>query len=71
MFVDWLDGDWGTFFVITTLMVIPSLLCLWAIRAKLGDMLAGASVRLFGKQVGTGRSLRHLLWVHCLRDHDG
>ena len=48
--VDWLDGDWGTFFVITTLMVIPSLLCLWAIRAKLRDMLAGASVRLFGKE---------------------
>ena len=53
MFVDWLDGDWGTFFVITTLMVIPSLLCLWAIRAKLRDMLAGASVRLFGKEAGT------------------
>ena len=48
--VDWLDGDWGTFFVITTLMVIPSLVCLWAIRAKLRDMLAGASVRLFGKE---------------------
>ena len=51
--VDWLDGDWGTFFVITTLMVIPSLICLWAIRAKLRDMLAGASVRLFGKEAGT------------------
>ena len=50
MFVDWLGGDWGTFFVITTLMVIPSLLCLWAIRAKLRDMLAGASVRLFGEE---------------------
>ena len=50
MFVDWLGGDWGTFFVITTLMVIPSLLCLWAIRAKLRDMLAGTSVRLFGKE---------------------
>ncbi|MCE2462076.1 MAG: hypothetical protein J4F38_15040 [Pseudomonadales bacterium] len=50
MFVDWLGGAWGTFFVITTLMVIPSLLCLWAIRAKLRDMLAGTSVRLFGKE---------------------
>ena len=49
--VDWLEGDWGTFFVITTLMVIPSLVCLWAIREKLGDMLAGARVRLFGKDV--------------------
>ena len=50
MLVDWLGGDWGTFFVITTLMVIPSLLCLWAIRARLRDMLTGASVRLFGKE---------------------
>ena len=33
--VDWLNGDWGTFFVITTLMVIPSLVCLWFIRNKL------------------------------------
>ena len=49
--VDWLDGDWGTFFVITTLMVIPSLVCLWAIRRTLGDMLAGARVRLFGREV--------------------
>ena len=49
--VDWLEGDWGTFFVITTLMVLPSLVCLWAIRAKLGAMLAGARVRLFGKEV--------------------
>ena len=48
--VDWLDGDWGTFFVITTIMVIPALVCLWAIRKQLGDMLAGARVRLFGKE---------------------
>ena len=48
--VDWLEGDWGTFFLITTLMVIPSLVCLFAIRAKLRDMLAGARVRLFGKE---------------------
>ncbi len=48
--VDWLDGDWGTFFVITTLMVIPSLVCLWAIRSKLRAMLAGSQVRLFGKE---------------------
>ena len=49
--VDWLEGDWGVFFVITTLMVVPSLVCLWAIRAKLRDMLAGARVRLFDKEV--------------------
>ena len=47
--VDWLEGDWGTFFVITALMVLPSLVCLWAIRAKLRDLLAGARVRLMGK----------------------
>ena len=52
--VDWLDGDWGTFFVITTLMVIPSLVCLWAIRKRLGDLLAGARVRLLGKEVEGG-----------------
>ena len=48
--VDWLGGDWGTFFVITTLMVIPSLICLWLIRSRLADMLAGARVRLLGKE---------------------
>ena len=33
--VDWLNGDWGIFFIITALMVIPSLVCLWFIRKKL------------------------------------
>ena len=33
--VDWLNGDWGIFFIITAIMVIPSLLCLFAIRKKL------------------------------------
>ncbi len=33
--VDWLNGDWGIFFIITALMVIPSLLCLIAIKSKL------------------------------------
>ena len=33
--VDWLNGDWGTFFVLTTVMVIPSLIFLWFIRHKL------------------------------------
>ena len=32
--VDWLNWDWGTFFIITTIMVIPSLICLWLIRNK-------------------------------------
>ena len=33
--VDWLNGDWGTFFVLTTIMVIPSLLCLLLIKNKI------------------------------------
>ena len=33
--VDWLNGDWGIFFILTTLMVIPSLVCLWFIRNKI------------------------------------
>ena len=33
--VDWLNGDWGTFFIITTLMVLPSLIILWYIRKNI------------------------------------
>jgi PAT family beta-lactamase induction signal transducer AmpG len=33
--VDWLNGDWGTFFILTALMVIPSLILLWIIKNKL------------------------------------
>jgi PAT family beta-lactamase induction signal transducer AmpG len=33
--VDWLNGDWGIFFILTALMVIPSLICLWLIKSKL------------------------------------
>ena len=33
--VDWLNGDWGLFFIITALMVIPSLIVLYLIRNKL------------------------------------
>ena len=33
--VDWLQGDWGVFFIITALMVIPSLIILWYIKNKL------------------------------------
>jgi PAT family beta-lactamase induction signal transducer AmpG len=33
--VDWLNGDWGTFFIITAIMVIPSLIFLYMIRHKL------------------------------------
>ena len=33
--VDWLNGDWGIFFILTAIMVIPSLIILWVIRNKL------------------------------------
>ena len=33
--VDWLNGDWGIFFILTAIMVIPSLICLWLIKDKL------------------------------------
>ena len=33
--VDWLNGDWGLFFIITAIMVLPSLLILWIIKKKL------------------------------------
>ena len=33
--VDWLNGDWGVFFIITAIMVIPSLIFLYMIRHKL------------------------------------
>ncbi len=33
--VDWLNGNWGIFFILTSIMVLPSLLCLWYIREKI------------------------------------
>ena len=33
--VDWLNGDWGIFFILTALMVIPSLILLWIMKNKL------------------------------------
>ncbi len=33
--VDWLNGNWGIFFILTAIMVIPSLICLWMIKNKL------------------------------------
>ena len=33
--VDWLKGDWGIFFIMTSLMVLPSLICLWYIRKQI------------------------------------
>lgn len=37
--VDALDGDWGTFFVITTFMVVPSLILLWYIRGRFAGLI--------------------------------
>ena len=33
--VDWLNGDWGIFFIITAMMVIPSLILLFIIKDKI------------------------------------
>ena len=33
--VDWLNGDWGVFFILTAIMVIPSLIFLFLIKNKL------------------------------------
>jgi MFS transporter, PAT family, beta-lactamase induction signal transducer AmpG len=33
--VDWLNGDWSTFFILTAIMVIPSLIFLYMIKDKL------------------------------------
>jgi len=35
MMVDWLNGNWIIFFIITAIMVIPSLICLLLIRKKI------------------------------------
>ena len=37
--VDWLDGNWALFFVLTSVMVIPSLLFLYAIRKPLNALI--------------------------------
>lgn len=34
-FVDWLDGNWTLFFIITALMIVPGLLLLWSIYQQL------------------------------------
>ena len=33
--VDWLNGNWGLFFIITAIMVVPSLICLYLIKNKI------------------------------------
>ena len=46
--VDALQGDWGIFFIITALMVLPSLMCLWVLRHKLNELLGGVSAVVRG-----------------------
>lgn len=36
-FVDWLNGNWALFFIITSLMVLPSLWFLWLIHRQLSQ----------------------------------
>jgi PAT family beta-lactamase induction signal transducer AmpG len=36
--VDWLNGDWGMFFIITAIMVGPSLVLLWWMRGTLTSL---------------------------------
>lgn len=36
--VDGMDGNWAAFFILTAIMVIPSLLFLWNIRHKIADL---------------------------------
>ena len=33
--VDWLNGNWGLFFILTAIMVLPSLIILWSMKKKL------------------------------------
>ncbi|PTB83160.1 MFS transporter [Pseudidiomarina aestuarii] len=38
--VDWLDGNWSLFFILTSVMVIPGLLILLALRERLSELEA-------------------------------
>lgn len=46
--VDWLGGDWATFFVITTVMVTPGLILLLLIRSALTRRMGAAFSRASG-----------------------
>ena len=41
--VDWLDGNWSAFFILTAVMVIPSLIFLWIIRGHIHRLEARAN----------------------------
>jgi len=50
--VDSLDGNWALFFVLTTVMVVPSLACLWWIRRILRRLVGDGKVRITGLAAG-------------------
>lgn len=41
--VDWMDGNWSVFFILTAVMVLPSLVFLWSIREHIHRLEARAS----------------------------
>ncbi len=43
--VDWLEGDWGIFFIITALMVTPALILLWVLRHQITSLTLGGQSR--------------------------
>ena len=44
--VDFMDGNWPLFFVLTTAMVLPSLAILWFARRDLAPTMRGATTRM-------------------------
>lgn len=51
--VDALQGDWGTFFVITAVMVLPSLACLWMLRHKIRELIGDTKTLVGGSRSRT------------------
>ena len=43
--VDWLNGDWGIFFIMTALMVIPSLIILYMMKDNIREKIKGMAGR--------------------------
>jgi PAT family beta-lactamase induction signal transducer AmpG len=39
--VDWMDGNWSAFFILTAVMVIPSLVFLWTLREHIARLERG------------------------------
>ncbi|MER2493627.1 AmpG family muropeptide MFS transporter [Catenovulum sediminis] len=43
--VDWLDGNWALFFILTSVMVVPSLLFLYAIRKPINRLIQSSELK--------------------------